>query len=45
MQLGTFQIFDLGKGDYTKDRAKWLDLEIDEIVRQIEKRKKSEIVR
>lgn len=36
------QIFDLGTGDYTKDRAKWLDLELDEIVREIEKGKKSE---
>lgn len=34
------QIFELEKGDYTKDRAKWLDIEIDEIVREIEKRKK-----
>ena len=39
------QIFELGKGDYTKDRAKWLDIEIDEIVREIEKRKKGETVR
>ena len=38
------QIFELGKGDYTKDRAKLLDIEIDEIVREIEKRKKSEII-
>lgn len=36
------QIFELGKGDYTKDSAKWLDIEIDEIVREIERRKKGE---
>jgi hypothetical protein len=38
------QIFELGKGDYTKDRAKWLDIEVNEIVCEIEKRKKSEII-
>jgi hypothetical protein len=38
------QIFELGKGDYTKDRAKWLDIEIDEIVHEIEKRKKGETI-
>ena len=32
------QQFDLGTGDYTKDRAKWLeDLSIDEIVDHITK--------
>jgi hypothetical protein len=35
------QIFDLGMGDYTKDRPKCLDLEIDEIVHEIERRKKA----
>lgn len=37
------QIFELGKGDYTKDRAKWFDIEIDEIVRGIEKRKRAKL--
>lgn len=36
------QSFDLGKGDYTKERAHVLDLELDEIVRRIEKRRKPE---
>ncbi len=36
------QSFDLGKGDYTKERAHVLDLELDEIVKEIEKRRKSE---
>lgn len=36
------QSFDLGKGDYTKERAQVLDLELDEIVRGIEKRRKLE---
>ena len=32
------QQFDLGTGDYTKDRAKWLDdLTIDEIMDQLAK--------
>jgi hypothetical protein len=39
------QIFDLGKCDYTKDRAKCLDIEIDEIVHEIERRKKGEMIR
>jgi hypothetical protein len=34
------QGFDLGKGDYTKERAQVLDLELDEIVKGIEKRRK-----
>lgn len=34
------QIFDLEKGDYTEDRAKGLELEIEEIVREIKKKKK-----
>lgn len=37
------QSFDLGKGDYTKERAHVLDLELDEIVRRIEKRRKPQI--
>ncbi len=36
------QSFDLGKGDYTKERAQVLDLELDEIVKGIEKRRKLE---
>jgi len=32
------QQFDLGKGDYTKDRGKWLDeLTIDDIIEHIKK--------
>jgi hypothetical protein len=30
------QSFDLGKGDYTKERFQWLDQSMDEIVREIE---------
>jgi hypothetical protein len=33
------QSFSLGKGDYTKERANVLNLELDEIVRAIEKRR------
>jgi hypothetical protein len=36
------QSFDLGKGDYTKERAQVLDLELDEIVKGIEKRRKND---
>ncbi len=36
------QSFDLGKGDYTKERSQVLDLELDEIVKGIEKRRKLE---
>ncbi len=36
------QSFSLGRGDYTKERAKVLDLELDEIVGGIEKRRKLE---
>ena len=36
------QSFDLGKGDYTKERFQWLDLSMEEIVREIvEKRTKA----
>jgi hypothetical protein len=35
------QSFDLGKGDYTKERAQVRDLELDEIVKRIEKRRKT----
>lgn len=33
------QSFDLGSGDYTKERKKWLNQSIDEIVEEIEKRR------
>ena len=33
------QSFDLGRGDYTKERSQVLDLTLDEIFRGIEKRK------
>jgi hypothetical protein len=34
------QSFDLGRGDYTKEREKWLDQGLEEIVKEIEKRRK-----
>jgi hypothetical protein len=34
------QSFDLGSGDYTKQRAKWLDLSLEEIVGEIKGRRK-----
>ena len=34
------QSFDLGRGDYTKERAEMPDLELDEIIEAIEKRRK-----
>lgn len=36
------QSFDLGRGDYTKERAPVLDLELDEIIGEIKKRRKPE---
>ncbi len=35
------QSFDLGRGDYTKERSHVFDLTLDEIFRGIEKRKKA----
>jgi hypothetical protein len=35
------QSFDLGKGNYTKERAHVLDLELNEIVEGIEKRREN----
>ena len=35
------QSFSLGRGDYTQERAKVLDLELDDIVRGIEKIRKA----
>jgi hypothetical protein len=34
------QSFDLGRGDYTKEREKWLDQGLEEIVEEIKKRRK-----
>ena len=34
------QSFDLGRGDYTKEREKWLDQGLEEIVVEIKKRRK-----
>ena len=34
------QSFDLGSGDYTKQRAKWLDQSLEEIVGEIKRRRK-----
>lgn len=36
------QSFDLGKGDYAQERDQVLDMELDEIVKGIEKRRKLE---
>jgi hypothetical protein len=36
------QSFDLGRGDYTKERTPVLDLELDEIIAEIKKRRKPE---
>ncbi len=36
------QSFDLGRGDYTKERARVQVLELDDIVTEIEKRRKQE---
>ncbi len=36
------QSFDLGRGDYTKERARVLELELDDIVKEIKKRRKLE---
>jgi len=37
------QQFDVGSGDYTKDRAKWLNkTNLDSIVKAIEERRKAE---
>ena len=33
------QSFDLGSGDYTRERAKWLDQSLDEILEEIKKRR------
>jgi len=35
------QSFDLGRGDYTKERSNVLDLTLDEIFRGIERRKEA----
>jgi hypothetical protein len=32
--------FDMGSGDYTKERAKWLDQSLEEILGEIKKRRK-----
>lgn len=34
------QSFDLGRGEYTKEREKWLDQGLEEIVVEIKKRRK-----
>jgi len=33
------QSFDLGKGDYTKERFQWLDQDMDEIINEIERKR------
>lgn len=34
------QSFDMGSGDYTKERAKWLDQSLEEILGEIKSRRK-----
>ena len=34
------QSFDLGKGDYTKERFQWLEQDMDEIIDEIERERK-----
>lgn len=34
------QSFDLGSGNYTKERARWLDQSLEEIVSEIKRRRK-----
>ena len=34
------QIFDLGSGDYTKERAGWLDQSLEEILEEIKRKRK-----
>jgi hypothetical protein len=34
------QSFDLGSGDYTKERAAWLDQSLDEILEEIKRKRK-----
>jgi hypothetical protein len=34
------QSFDMGSGDYTKERAKWLDQSLEEILGEIKERRK-----
>jgi len=33
------QSFDLGKGDYTKERFQWLEQDMDEIIGEIERKR------
>ena len=33
------QSFDLGEGDYTKERFQWLDQDMDEIIDEIERKR------
>ena len=33
------QSFDLGKGDYTKERFQWLEQDMDEIIDEIERKR------
>lgn len=34
------QSFDMGSGDYTKERARWLDQSLEEILTEIKSRRK-----
>jgi len=34
------QSFDLGKGDYTRERFQWLEQDMDEIIDEIERKRK-----
>jgi len=37
------QSFDLGRGDYTKERFQWLDQDMDEIINEIERKRTKRI--
>ena len=36
------QSFDLGKGDYTKERFQWLEQDMDEIIDEIERKRQGQ---
>jgi len=36
------QSFDLGKGDYTKERFQWLEQDMDEIINEIERKRQGQ---
>ena len=36
------QSFDLGKGDYTRERFQWLEQDMDEIINEIERKRQGQ---